>query len=96
MIHYRYFNNKFAPEKMYRFRPHVKLILVLRDPVDRLLLNCHEVIRAHKRKKFPHEKWNTISPATWAEVKPFLFKDEIPSLETLIKGISVKASNYQE
>ena len=77
-------------------RPHVKLIVLVRDPVDRLLANYNHVIKAQKIKKSTRRKHMTSPPPTeWSELRSFLFKDDTPSRHTLVQNEIIKSSRYQ-
>lgn len=45
-----YFHHPLVPERMYRFNPKVKLIVVLRDPLDRAVSDYTQVL-TNRRKK---------------------------------------------
>ncbi len=74
-----------TPERIYGYNPHARMILLLRDPVERAYSAWNMFRYVHKSMSFPiHPRWSRKNPAHEG-VRRLLNRAEYPSFEEAVR-----------
>ena len=92
----RYLSSPTAPLSASNIRPEMKIVVVVRDPVERLVIHLNHQLYSIRRSKIPSDQRKLVPPSDWPSMHPLLFKDEEALPETLITNIAVNSSIYHK
>lgn len=75
-----------TPRRIYEYNPHAKMILLLRDPVERAYSAWNMFRKIHKRGRFPYfYGWFQLDPAVREGMRRLLERAEYPSFEEAVR-----------
>jgi hypothetical protein len=81
-----YIYHRKTPERIYKYSPHAKMILLLRDPVERAYSAWNFFRRIHKTERFPYfHGWFQVDADGREGMRRLLEPAEYPSFEEAVR-----------
>ena len=92
----RYLRSQTAPLSASNIRPEMKIVVVVRDPVEQLLIYLSHQLYTQRRSKIPRGQPIIIPPSDWHSIRPLVFKGREALPETPIANVAVNSSKYHK